>query len=201
MDEIIAGVRAFQRDIYPENRELFERLAGGQSPAALMITCSDSRVDPSLITQSRPGELFVLRNAGNLVPPPDETGGEAATIEFAVVALEVPNIIICGHSGCGAITGLLQPGKLRNLPRMANWLRHAAVVRESLAATGGLDGPNVMERAIQANVLAQLAHLRAHPCVAEALAARRLTLHGWVYDIRSGEVQTYDDTWQQFVPL
>ncbi len=202
MQEIVAGVRAFQRDVYPGLRDLFSKLAEGQKPEALVIACSDSRVDPSLITQSSPGVLFVLRNAGNLVPPFDEAAsGEAATIEFAVVALKVPHVIVCGHSGCGAIAGLLQPGKLRNLPRVASWLRHAAVVRQSLEATGGLDGPNAMERAVEANVVAQLAHLRTHPCVAESLAAGRLTLHGWVYDIPRGEIRTYDESWQQFAPL
>ena len=111
MDDIIAGVRTFQRDVYPQYRELFEKLAAGQSPEALVITCSDSRVDPFLFTQAQPGQLFVLRNAGNLVPKYDGlVGGVTATIEFAVVGLRVPNIIVCGHSGCGAIHGLLAPG-------------------------------------------------------------------------------------------
>jgi len=202
MEEIIARVKAFQRDDYPKYRELFTRLAGEQSPQALFIACSDSRVDPALITQSRPGDLFVLRSAGNVVPPFDAAGGgEAATIEFAVVVVRVPNIIVCGHSDCRAIASLLQPGMLRQLPRMAGWLRHAAMVREALVHTGGLDGPNVLQRAIEANVLVQLGHLRAHASVAEALDAGRLNLHGWSYDIASGEIRAYDETWQQFVPL
>lgn len=203
MDEIIAGVRTFQRDVFPENRELFAQLARGQSPETLLITCSDSRIDPHLLTQSEPGQLFVLRNAGNLVPEyaPHDGGGVAATIEFAVQALRVPNIIICGHSGCGAMAGLLNPASLRNMPNVAEWLEHAAVVRESLVETGSMDSPEALERAVEANVIAQLGHLQTHPSVAEARAVGQVTLHGWVYDIASGEVTAYDETQKQFAPL
>ncbi|MEX0612261.1 MAG: carbonic anhydrase [Pirellulales bacterium] len=202
MDEIIAGVRTFQRDIYPQNWELFERLARGQSPDALMITCSDARVDPQLLTQTRPGQLFELRNAGNLVPRyGGPVGGVTATIEFAVVALGVANIIICGHSGCGAMAGLLNPEQLRGMPRVAEWLKHAAVVRESLAAAGQLDAPDALERAVEANVIVQLDHLRSHPAVADKLNAGRIKLHGWVYHIATGEVTSYDANRREFVPL
>jgi carbonic anhydrase len=202
MDEIIAGVRTFQRDVYPQNRRMFEHLAAGQSPDALMITCSDARVDPHLLTQARPGQLFELRNAGNLVPRyGGPVGGVTATIEFAVVALGVPNIIICGHSGCGAMEGLLNPNQLRGMPRVAKWLEHAAVVREALAAAGELDAPGALQRAVEANVIVQLDHLRSHPAVADRLDAGRVTLHGWVYEIATGEVTRYDVERQQFVPL
>jgi carbonic anhydrase len=202
MDEIIAGIRQFQRDIFPEHRELFERLAAGQSPGAMLITCSDSRVDPFLLTQSRPGDLFVVRNPGNLVPPFGAgVGAEAAAIEYAVVALGVRDIIVCGHSGCEAMTGLVDPARLRNLPRMAQWLGHADKVRSALLAVGGLDAPDALERAIAANVLVQLDHLRTHPSVAAAVEADRLRLHGWVYHIATGEVTTYDAEQQGFRPL
>ena len=202
MDDIIAGVRAFQRDIYPQNWELFERLAAGQSPEALVITCSDSRVDPFLLTQARPGQLFELRNAGNLVPRyGGPVGGVTATIEFAVVALGVPNIIICGHSGCGAMAGLLSPEQLRGMPRVAEWLKHAAVVRDSLSAAGLLDAPDALQRAVEANVIVQLDHLRTHPAVADALGSGRIKLHGWVYHIATGEVTTYAAEQRRFAPL
>ena len=140
MDDIIAGVRLFQREVHAKNSELFERLAAGQSPDALIITCSDSRVDPTLITQARPGQLFELRNAGNLVPRySPHVGGVTATIEFAVVALKVPNIIICGHSECGAMAGLLNPEQLRGMPRVAEWLNHSATVRDAMAAAGQIN--------------------------------------------------------------
>lgn len=203
MDEIIAGVRTFQRDVYPQYRELFEKLSAGQSPEALVITCSDSRVDPFLLTQAQPGQLFVLRNAGNLVPKYDGfVGGVTATIEFAVVGLRVPNIIVCGHSGCGAISGLLHPEKLENMPNVEDWLRHhAQPVREMMAKTGRLGGPEELPQAVDANVLVQLENLRTHPSVAAALVDKSINLHGWVYDIGSGEVRAYDDAWKQFAAL
>jgi carbonic anhydrase len=203
MKDIIAGIRTFQRDVYPQYRELFEKLAAGQSPEALVITCSDSRVDPFLLTQAQPGKLFVLRNAGNLVPTYDGfVGGVTATIEFAVVGLRVPNIIVCGHSGCGAITGLLHPETIENMPNVEDWLRHhAQPVRDILAQAGRLGGPDELAQAVDANVVVQLENLRTHPSVADALAAGRVTLHGWVYDIASGEVRAYNEAWKQFGPL
>lgn len=203
MQDIIAGIRTFQRDVYPQYRELFGKLAAGQSPEAMVITCSDSRVDPFLLTQAQPGQLFVLRNAGNLVPKYDGfVGGVTATIEFAVVGLRVPNIIVCGHSGCGAITGLLHPETLENMPNVENWLRrHAQPVRDVLVQAGRLGGPDELPQAVDANVLVQLENLRTHPSVADGLAAGRVTLHGWVYDIASGEVRAYNETWKQFGPL
>jgi carbonic anhydrase len=202
MDDLIAGIRTFQREVYAQNWQLFERLAGGQSPDALVITCSDSRVDPTLITQARPGQLFELRNAGNLVPKyTDHVGGVTATIEFAVVALKVPNIIVCGHSECGAMAGLLNPDLIRDMPRVAEWLKHAATVREAMAAAGHLERPDALQRAVEANVIVQLDHLRTHPAVAEALNAGRIRLHGWVYHIATGEVTAYNTDWREFVAL
>jgi carbonic anhydrase len=129
-------------------------------------------------------------------------GGVTATIEFAVVGLRVPNIIVCGHSGCGAIHGLLHPESLQNMPHVAAWLsHHAEPVREVLAKAGRLGGPDELPQAVEANVLVQLENLRAHPCVAEALLAGRITLHGWVYDIASGEIRAYQDKWKQFAAL
>ena len=205
MDDIIAGVRTFQRDVYPQYRELFEKLAAGQSPEALVITCSDSRVDPFLFTQAQPGQLFVLRNAGNLVPKYDGlVGGVTATIEFAVVGLRRAE-----HHRLRALrlrrdSRPAAPGRrLTNMPHVADWLsHHAEPVREILANAGRLGGPDEMAQAVDANVLVQLENLRAHPCVAEALAAGRVKLHGWVYDIASGRLfAQYDEQWQQFGPL
>jgi carbonic anhydrase len=202
MDKLVAGVRTFQQSVFPRYRELFSRLSSGQSPDALVITCSDSRVDPNLLTQAEPGQLFELRNAGNLVPPYGEfVGGVTATIEFAVVALKVPRIIICGHSECGAMAGLLAPESLQTMPNVKKWLENASPVREALANAGALEGPDALSKAIQANIIVQLDHLRTHPCVADALSEDRLSLHGWVYDIASGDVQAYDEKWKQFAPL
>lgn len=202
MDVIIAGVRAFQRDVFPSYRERFAELAAGQAPHAMVITCSDSRIDPFLFMQAEPGQLFVLRNAGNIVPEhSDFVGGVTATIEFAVVQLQVPNIIVCGHAGCGAVAGLLHPESIPHLPEVTNWLHHAARARELVAEGGGLDAPDAMERAVQANVIVQLENLRTHPCVANGLAEGRLGIHGWVYDFVSGSVLAYKDQQRSFVPL
>ncbi len=202
MQHIIAGVRKFQQNVFPRYRELFGRLASGQSPDALVITCSDSRVDSKLLTQAEPGQLFELRNAGNIVPAYGEfVGGVTATIEFAMVALRIPNIIICGHSECGAMAGLLAPATIEHMPDVRKWLKYAAPVRKALANAGALDGPDALTRAIEANIIVQLDHLQTHPSVAAAIAEGRLALHGWLYDIASGGVRRYDDTWREFVPL
>jgi carbonic anhydrase len=202
VDHIIAGVRAFQRDVYPRYRERFAELAAGQSPHAMVITCSDSRVDPFLLMQAEPGQLFVLRNAGNIVPEHSGfVGGVTATIEFAVVQLKVPNIIVCGHAGCGAVAGLLHPESIRHLPEVTNWLHHAERARSLVAENGGIDAPDAMERAVQANVVVQLDNLRTHPSVADAMGEGRLDIHGWVYDFVTGSVLAYKEQQRTFAPL
>ena len=194
--DIIAGVRTFQRDVYPQYRELFEKLSAGQSPEALVITCSDSRVDPFLFTNAQPGQLFVLRNAGNLVPKYDGiVGGVTATIEFAVVGLRVPNIIVCGHSGCGAIHGLLHPETLENMPHVADWLQPSrrAGARDSGQRRPARTAPTRCRRRSTPTCSCSsktCGPIRAWP---NALAAGRITLHGWVYDIASGEIRAYDE--------
>lgn len=184
--DLAAGVARFRRDVFPAKAELFARLAGTHTPTTLFISCSDARVVPELITGSEPGELFVIRTAGNLVPaytPGAE--GVAASIEYAVAVLGVTDIVVCGHSACGAMTALAEGHDLSALPTVAGWLRHAdaSVAR---AAESGVDA------LVRANVLAQLAGLATHPSVARALAARKVTLHGWVYDIPTGAVTRLD---------
>lgn len=204
MQKLMQGIHRFQANIFSSQRELFERLADGQNPDALFVTCSDSRINPNLITQTDPGELFILRNAGNIVPPYGAAnGGEGATIEFAVVGLGVKDIIVCGHSHCGAIKALLAPDDMRdNMPAMHAWLRHAEatrwIVKEKYA---GLTGPDLMSVAIQENVLAQLDNMRSHPAVAARLARGQLKLHAWVYKIETGQVFAYDPERGQFLPL
>jgi carbonic anhydrase len=194
------GLHHFQTAIFGSQRELFERLAKGQSPETLFITCSDSRIDPNLLTQTEPGELFILRNAGNLVPPYGASqGGEAATIEFAVAGLGVKEIIVCGHSHCGAMKGLLDPPPAKDFPALTHWLSHAEstrrVVRDKYA---GREGASLLNVTIQENVLAQLENLRTHPVVASGLAQDKLKLHGWIYKIETGEVFAYDPQSSQF---
>ncbi len=201
MTRIIEGVLNFQRRIFGGKRELFSRLGKGQKPLALFITCSDSRIAPDLLAQTEPGELFVLRNAGNLVPPyGGPPGAEAATIEYALVQLRVRDVVLCGHSKCGAMHGLLEPEALGKMPAVAGWLDHA---RALLPALQGAErsAEEQLKLAIEKNVLLQMEHLRTHPAVAAALAARALRLHGWVYHFEKGLVDAYDPLSGTFRPL
>ncbi|MFD7012825.1 carbonic anhydrase [Streptomyces sp. NPDC059928] len=183
MQDLAEGVARFQHGVFPAKADLFAHLAATHTPATLFISCSDARVVPELITQSEPGELFVIRTAGNLVPAhtpgPD---GVAASIEYAVAVLGVSDIVVCGHSACGAMTALAERHDLAGLPAIADWLRHADAA-PARAGTGELDA------LVRANVLAQLANLATHPSVARALTENRLGLHGWVYDIPTGTVE------------
>lgn len=203
MQKLIAGLHKFQSQVFDSQRALFERLAAGQNPEALFITCSDSRINPNLITQTEPGELFILRNAGNIIPPHSGNGcGEAATIEFAVAGLGVKDIIVCGHTHCGAMRGLLNPESLKGLPALQRWLSHAdATARIVEENYQGLDGPARAIAAIEENVLVQLENLRTHPVVAARLAAGKLALHGWVYKLETGQVFYFDHETHQFLPL
>lgn len=203
MQKLIAGIHQFQTEQFRNLHGLFEQLAHGQKPETLFITCSDSRIDPNLLTQSRPGELFILRNAGNIVPPHGVLrGGEEATIEFAVAGLGVKDIIICGHSHCGAMHGLLNPESVRSLPSVAHWLTHAEttqrIVRENYQH---LEGDRLLTATIEENVLVQLENLRTHPAVAARMLRGELHLHGWVYKIETGEVFAFNPVDGQFVPL
>ncbi len=203
MDKIAAGVVKFQKEAFEERRGLFEKLAEGQSPEALFITCSDSRIDPNLLTQTSPGELFIVRNAGNIVPPhTNHTGAMTASIEFAVGALKVPHIVVCGHSECGAMKGAMNPEGLDDFPHVKEWLGYAlaaALVTKKRGAA--LDDKGRLDMLIRENVLLQIAHLRTHPYVALQLASDETEIHGWVYDIRSGEVLAYDDKANDFIPV
>lgn len=202
MKEVIDGFLKFQQDVYPGRRELFQQLAEGQAPHTLFICCSDSRMIPELLTQREPGELFVIRNAGNIVPPfGPEPGGVFASVEYAVVALGVADIVICGHSNCGAMTAIATCQCLDHMPAVANWLRYAdsaKLVSNSLEHATTRDHVDSMARE---NVVAQIANLRTHPSVALALSQSRLTLHGWVYDIETGSVQVLDHATGKFARL
>lgn len=203
LQKLVAGVHRFQSDIFAKHREVFERLADGQHPQALFITCSDSRINPNLITQTEPGDLFILRNAGNIVPPYGAAnGGEGATIEFAVLGLQIDDIIVCGHTHCGAMKGLLHPEKLEDMPLLKNWLKHAEATRQIVREKyQGLSEHEQLSAALQENVLVQIENLRTYPAVAARLAAGRLKLHGWVYKFETGQIFAYDAEKGQFLPL
>ena len=203
MQKLVQGLHHFQQHVFGSKKELFERLKQGQTPEALLITCSDSRIDPNLLTQTEPGDVFVIRNAGNIVPPADApTGGESATIEYAVEALGIRDIIVCGHSHCGAMSGLLHPETLSALPEVAQWLSHANATRDAIEKNySHLPESEKLSVAIQENVLVQLENIRTLPCVASRLANGELNLHGWVYTFETGEVFAYDPQQEQFIPL
>ena len=203
MQKLVDGIHHFQANAFAAEPAFYAGLAKGQSPETLFITCSDSRIDPNLLTNTRPGELFVLRNAGNMVPAYGAAnGGEGATVEYAVAALGVKHIVVCGHSHCGAMKGLLDLDGLNELPTVRGWLGHAESTRRVIRENyGHLQGPALVTATVQENVLAQLENLRTHPAVAARVARGALHLHGWVYKIETGEVFSYDQAAGQFVPL
>lgn len=201
MKRLLEGLKKFQNQVFHEKQELFMRLAKKQEPDTLFITCSDSRVDPNLLTQTEPGELFILRNAGNLVPPYGAVaGGTTATIEFGVAALQVKDIVVCGHSNCGALKALVCPEMLQDLPAVREWLRYAESTRRVMKEYyGHLENEDFLETVIKENVLIQLANLRTHPSVVVRLRRGDLNLHGWVYSIESGKVWVYDANMGNFI--
>jgi carbonic anhydrase len=202
MKQIIEGVHRFRTEVFPAKKELFSSLARQQSPSALMISCGDSRVDMSLVTQCEPGHLFVFRNAGNIIPPYGVAlGAASATVEYAMVALQIPNIIICGHSDCGAMKGVLAQGIEATMPTVAQWLKYADAPRQLVMRDGDLDPQARLDRLIKLNVLSQLEHVKTHPSVAVRVASGEVKLHGWVYDIEHGSVDAYDQSTGTFVPV
>ncbi|MFC6197567.1 carbonic anhydrase [Ponticaulis profundi] len=204
MPRFIDGVIKFQNEVYPDKKELFERLAKGQEPEAVFIACSDARVETAMITQTDPGELFILRNAGNIVPPhTSQTGAMTATIEFAMRVLGTPHIVVCGHSECGAMKGAMNPDSVKHLPHVKEWIgfAQAAVDVVNELATDETSDDEKMRMLLEQNVMLQLQHLKTHPSVLRRLAAGQLTLHGWVYDIKTGEVSAYDEETDTFSPV
>lgn len=203
MQKLIKGIHTFRKAVFSARREEFERLVHGQKPIALFITCSDSRIDTCLITQTGPGDLFVLRNAGNIVPAHGAVqGGEAATIEYAIAALGITDIVICGHTRCGAMQALLDPAPLANLPAVSRWLEHSAATSRILKSHyGHLDGAALLTAAVEENVLVQLENLKTHPEVLAGLSRKALRLHGWVYKLETGHVFAYDSEEAQFLEI
>lgn len=195
MDHIVRGVIDFRKNVYPEHKDLFGALADSQNPDVLFFTCSDSRIDPNMVTGSNPGDLFICRNAGNVIPPhSNETGGMTASIEYAVAVLHVRHIIVCGHTDCGAIKGALDIPALKGLPHVKEWLSHCRSAMEIVRERHGIAGDEPLDtkylnEAIEENVQQQVQHLRTHPVVAAKLATGKIEIHGWVYDIKSGNIR------------
>ena len=201
MDHVISGVAKFQKEVYPNKKATFQKLANGQNPEVLFITCSDSRIDPNLVTQTDPGELFICRNAGNIVPPhSNQTGGMTASIEFAVAALGVSHIVVCGHTDCGAMKGAINPAGLDSLPHVKEWLGHCRVATDVVKERCGHDELSIddLEAVTKENVVQQIQHLRTHPAVAAKIATGQVKLHGWVYNIGTSEIRAYDASRGEF---
>jgi carbonic anhydrase len=203
MEKLVKGFLKFRGEVFGKKKDLFTRLSQKQEPRALFITCSDSRVDPTLMTQAEPGELFILRNAGNMVPPYGSMqGGSTATVEYAMAVLKVPHIIVCGHTDCAVMKALLNPEDVSDLPAVREWVGQAETTRRLMRDhyTDLTDRERLI-KTTQENVRSQLDHLRTHPSVALQLRKGRVDLHGWVYSISTGDIWVYDFESERFTSL
>lgn len=203
MERLIEGYKRFLAETFPGKRDQFHLLADGQQPDCLFLTCADSRIVPDLILQTQPGEMFICRNAGNVIPRAGEpAGGVSATIEYAVQVLRVRHIIVCGHSDCGIIRALMTPDALDGLPSVRDWLQHVEPAWEYVDELESHGGELTRHSALsRANVLAQLDNLRTHAFVQQAMAEGRLALVGWYYDIMNGRIEQYVEKQRRFVGL
>ena len=203
MQKLIEGHKKFLAEVFPRRRAEFHLLAESQAPAWLFITCSDSRIVPDMILGTDPGDLFITRNAGNVIPvTSNDVDGCTATIEYAVEVLKVKHAILCGHSDCGAMKAALNKTGLDNLPKASRWLHHVEEAFNHRQPLNPADGDSAeLASLIRGNVVAQLMNLRAQPAVIHAVAEGRLTVHGWYYDILTGHIEEYDEEKRQFLPL
>ena len=204
LERLLDGVRHFCKNEYPHHQEVYDQVTReGQRPHTLFVTCADSRIDPELITQSGPGDIFVARNIGNIVPAYGEMmGGVSAVVEYAISALQVDQVVVCGHADCGAMRGLLNQEKLGNMPAVQNWLQNAHAALSIADALHSRDNEaQFLDELTRQNVLLQMNHIRTHPSVAGRAAQGRLAIYGWIYDFRRGQVLSYDDETKQFAPI
>lgn len=205
IETLMEGHRRFHRDIFPQKKAQFHLLAEMQAPEWLFITCSDSRIVPDLILQTGPGDLFITRNAGNVIPVITSGGdvdGVTATIEYAVEVLHVKHAIVCGHSDCGALKAAISRPDPAKLPKASRWLNHVEGAFSHRQPLNPEDGEHAeLASIIRGNVVAQLINLRAQPSVARALAHNKIEVHGWYYDILSGRIEQYDEHQRKFLPL
>jgi carbonic anhydrase len=205
VQKLEAGIHHFQANYFASHRRLFEKLAEtGQRPETLFVTCSDSRVVPNLITNAAPGDLFIVRNVGNIVPSVDRgvLGGVSAAIEYAVEVLQVGHVIVCGHTNCGAIDAILHPERVGHLPFVSRWLAESSRIPRLIEERYGyLDGEARLIATVQENVLLQLENLRSFKFVASRLESGAIKMSGWVFKIATGEVFDYDPLSGQFLQL
>ncbi len=203
MERLYKGIRRFQESFFKKEEDFFKRLSNSQDPDVLFITCADSRVDPALVTQSKPGELFILRNVGNIIPPHDalkDNNSTAAAIEFAVLVLKVSDIIVCGHSNCGAMKALNKDDmELDTMPHLKDWLKLAMPVKDIVSGSLAGGPPEEIQMITEKeNVLAQIENIQTYPFVAQALKEGMLFLHGWYYDIGTGGMYAYIPNMNKF---
>lgn len=205
MRKLISGIVEFRERQLPKYAERFRGLALTQSPDALFVTCADSRVVPDLLVSTHPGDLFTMRNVGNLVPPATAEGisigdvSEASAIEYAVLVLKVANIVVCGHSECGAMKAVLATEAKPGAPNLAKWLHHASAAAFRLEHEGALDAAlKPHDQLSQLNVLVQLEHLMSYPIVRTQVAAGALHLSGWWFDIATGDMYSYEPASRSF---
>lgn len=203
MERLYKGIHKFQSSFFKKEEEFFRRISKEQEPKVLFITCADSRVDPNLVTQSRPGELFIVRNVGNIIPPYDaikDKNSVAAALEFAVLVLKVADIIVCGHSNCGAMKLLFQDEKGPvNMPHLMEWVSMSSPVREHVEKHYAGVTPDFRDRITEKeNVLEQLKNIETYPFISQALEQNAVYLHGWYYDIGTGEILSYNPDTDKF---
>ncbi len=194
LQKIVKGIAKFHSEIFPARRQLFQTLGHAQHPIAMFFTCADSRIVPNLLMQTEPGEVFTERTPGNIVPKySDHVGGITASVEFALHALHVPLIIVCGHTDCGVVKALLHPENANGMPALQSWMRHSLPARERLLRdNAGASEEEKLRLLTQYNVLVQLENLKTHPAVESRLAKGDLEVYGWLYDIASGSVYVAD---------
>ena len=188
---IIRGVAKFQSEVYPAQREMFERLRHKQDPLAMFVSCEDSRVIPNVFTQTEPGEIFNERNPGNMVPPYVEfVGGVTAGVEYAMLVLKVPLVVVCGHTDCGVMKALLDPAAANEMPGVQKWMSHGFSARDrALRDYAYARKEEQLERITEYNVLEQIENLKTHPSVRKRLRYGEVEIRGWVYDIGDGSIR------------
>lgn len=203
MQRLIQGHKRFREQVFPARRDDFRLLADSQAPESLFITCADSRIVPDLILGTGPGDLFISRSIGNVVPVSmNDVDGVTATIEYAVDVLKVKNVILCGHSDCGALKAAVNRHGLEKLPKASRWLQHIEAAFTHRQPLNPEDGDHAeLSSLIRGNVVAQLLNLKAQPSVARAMLEGRLSVYGWYYDILTGRIEQYDENQRRFLSL
>jgi len=202
MKRLLEGYAKFRSSVFPQAKDRFRLLADRQAPDALFITCADSRVVPDLILQTEPGDMFLCRAVGNIIPPYGTmAGGVSSTVEYAVEVLHVRHVIVCGHSDCGAIKAMIDRTALERLPLTAKWLGFVESAWRHLDPATPNDPKSLHTGLIHANIIAQYENLKTHPHIARGIQEKTLQVHGWYYDILTGAIEAWQETERKFIPL